>query len=186
MYTNQILLLRKKGFRKEEEKMIKTFKRYAICFLIFSLLSCGAGFLASEKVENHYDRYDGPSQITFNRNGQTIVSDVYYPQSSDQAAEQKAEDFYENLSQGLYVLAGVCAFIGIICGLTAIVKGSSPRVEQYGVVLAKENTAYPGLIIEFNDGSRKKLFANNSLFIMQGDRGVFVCKGNTIVEFRKM
>lgn len=90
--------------------------------------------------------------------------------------------------ENFYILSICCYILGfsmIIAGVLGSLKAKSiekhPIIRQYGKVIEKPNSHI--LVVEFEDGSRKRLVAEPSILLRQDESGIIGYKDNSIVEF---
>ena len=145
--------------------------------IILSLLCCAGGIGFSKLAEaNRGSKVSSGRMI----NGKFVVSDVGVI-----GANKQGEETAEAMSVVFYSLSGVLMLAGIAFATTAKKKNKAQIIKKYGVILEKQINNYESVLVEFDDGIRKKLLVESPLIVAKGDKGVFGFKGNLLVEFSK-
>ncbi len=157
--------------------MIKSLKSLAIVMIVLSLLCCASGVGFSKLAEaNRGSKVSSGRMI----NGKLVVSDVGVI-----GANKQGEETAKAMAVVFYGLFGVFMLAGIAFATTAKKKNDAKIIKKYGIILEKQTNNYESVIVEFDDGIRKKLLVEPPLIVAKGDKGVLGFKGNLLVEFSK-
>ena len=157
--------------------MIKTTKVFSIIMIGLSLLFSIGGVSFSILAEENRG-----SEITsgYMQNGTYITTDKYVLN-----ADQEKEEMCEVMSIVCYVFAGIMLCGGISLAIMKKRMDNTKTIRQHGVILEKKGGIYESVIVEFDDNNRKKLIIEPPVIVAKGDKGIIVCKNNSLVEFVK-
>lgn len=157
--------------------MIKSLKSLAITMIILSILCCIGGMGFSKLADaNRGSKVSSGRMI----NGEFVATDVGVI-----GANKQGEETAKAMSVVFYALSGMLILAGIAFATTAKKKNDTKIIKKHGIILEKQTNNYESVIVEFDDGIRKKLLVEPPLIVAEGDKGVIGFKGNLLVEFTK-
>ena len=157
--------------------MSKSLKTLAIIMIILSIIFFIGGICSSKLAEaNRGLKYS----TGYTRNGAFVATG-----NGVAGANKKGENAGKTLSAVFYTFSGISLIAGISATAKAKKVTNTNVIRKYGIILEKQTNSYESVLVEFEDGIRKKLLVEPPLIVAKGDEGFIGFKGNLLVEFSK-
>lgn len=168
----------KKNPAAAEKKVRRSgYTKLGIAFIIIGL-ACGilGGILSSALA----DSYKGLSYTS----GYSIGGQFVPTNSGTVGGNSQAVQFYHNMTIFMCVGGGFILLMGIAYCCIGRAQNSKPIQKRRGKIIDMDGFGVE-LILEFEDGTRMKVFNQSRLIFAVADQGVFELKGNRIVGFER-
>lgn len=157
--------------------MIKSFRILSVIMIIISIISFIGGISFSKLAVSYQAIKVSEVRMV---NGKFVTTDI-----GDLGANKEEKEKAETLSLVFYTLSVISIISGISFAVTATKKNNADIIQKHGLILEKQTGNYENIIVEFDDGIRKKLIAEPPLLVAKGDKGIFEFKDNLLVKFSK-